>query len=160
MEFISVSWTSVESKNALSNFLAKEGATSELATADPNTWGFFPLPNGKKLVVGYANLGLTPVATVVNGHLLIGINEILAGFDLNTLQRTFIYRMPSVFHEFVSLKDPVIVRDEVGFICISATGVERWALLTNGPINQFTIEGAFIRGVTIDDEPFKFAIPS
>ncbi len=160
MEFISVSWTSVESKNALGSLLAKEGATNELATADPTTWGFFPLPNGKKLVVGYANLGLIPVAAVVNGHLLIGIDEILACFDLNTLQRTFTYRMPSVFHEFVSLNDPVIVRDEVGFICISATGVEIWAFLTNGPINQFTIEGAFICGVTIDDEPFKFAIPS
>lgn len=153
-------WNAVESKSALLSALANEEVASELVTADPNSWGFFNSPSGKVLVVGYANLGLPPVAALFDCRLLVGVDEVLASFDMNTLQRQFVYRMPSVFHEFVSLAEPIIVRDEIGFIGISKDGKECWSSLASGPIKTFAIEHGHIRGETIDDEPFDFAIPS
>lgn len=153
-------WTPVDSRSALLNAIADEGPTSELVTADANEWGFFRLPNDKILVVGYADLGLLPMAVMLDNHLLVGIDEILACLDVNTLERKFFYRMPSVFHEFISLADPIIVRDEVGFVALSGNGNERWKFLTSGPINKSYVEGRRLYGETIDDEQFEFLIPS
>jgi len=159
MNPVAPSWTAAESKSALMSAIADDGAADSLITADPNSWGFFRLPNGKIFVVGYANLGLLPVAAVINNRLLIGVGEVLAGFDVDNFQRKFSYRMPSVFHEFVSLTEPIVVRDEIGFVGISSDGEERWNFLTNGPINRFSIENGRLHGETIDGESFEFAIP-
>ena len=160
MNTLAPSWNAFESKSALLSAIADEEVAGELVTADPNSWGFFRSPSGRVLVVGYANLGLPPLVAVFDGRLLVGIDEVLASFDMDTLQRHFAYRMPSVFHEFVSLADPIIVRDEIGFIGISKDGVECWSSLASGPIKMFAIEHGHILGETIDDEPFDFAIPS
>ncbi|HNN46915.1 MAG TPA: hypothetical protein PKN34_12755, partial [Azospira sp.] len=106
------------------------------------------------------DLGLLPVAVLFDDRLLVGVDEVLASFDVDTLQKQFSYRMPTVFHEFVSLAAPIIVRDEVGFVGISANGKECWCSLTSGPIRKFAIEHGHILGETIDYEPFDFAIPS
>jgi hypothetical protein len=110
-------------------------------------------------VVGYAELWLLPVAALIDNRLLVGIDEGLARFDVHTLQRQFSYRMPSVFQEFISLEDPIVVRDEIGFVGISTDGAERWTFLTSGPIDRFSIEHGRLHGETIDNEPFEFAIP-
>jgi len=158
MSFITIPWTSADSKSALTSYLADKDVAVKLETHDANTWGFFKLPIGKFLQVGYADLGLLPVATVVNDRLLVGIDELLAGYDSSTLEQVFLYRMPSIFHEFVSLSDPLIVRDEVGFVGISLDGTERWKYLTNGPIDDFEIVGNRIRATTIDGETFTFPL--
>jgi len=160
MNTVAPSWNAVESKSALLSAIADKEVANELVTADPNSWGFFRLPSGKILVVGYADLGLSPVAVLFDSCLLVGVDEVLASFDMDTLQRQFAYRMPSVFHEFVSLADPIIVRDEIGFIGISKGGKECWSSLASGPIKRFAIEHGHILGETMDDEPFDFAIPS
>ncbi len=159
MNSVAPSWIGVDSKSALSSAIAEQSVGRELVTADPNAWGFFRLASGKVLVVGYANLGLLPVAVLIDNRLLVGVDEVLAGFDAATLEKQFCYRMPSVFHEFVSLADPIVVRDEIGFVGISADGKECWCYLTSGPIKKFAMENGHIIGETIDDEPFAIAIP-
>lgn len=153
-------WTSVESKSALSGAIADQSVAGELMTENPRALGFFSLPGGKVLVVGYADLGLVPSAALSQSHLLVGIDEVLAGFDPVTHEQLFSYRMPTIFHEFISLADPIIVRDEIGFVGISSIGEERWCSLTDGPIKTFTVERGRIVGETIDDEPFVIPIPS
>lgn len=160
MNQIALPWIPAESKSALFSAIVDEMAATEMVTSDANEWGFFRLPSGRILVVGYANLGLLPVATVTNNHLLVGIDEILACYDVDTLQRKFFYHMPSVFHEFVSLANPIIARDEVGFVAISADGGECWKFLTNGPISNFSFESGRLFGETVDNERFEFSIPS
>lgn len=160
MNSVALQWIAVESKSALVDALADELSKGELVTAEPNAWGFFRLPGGRALVIGYADLGLVPVAALIDNRLLVGIDEVVASFDVDTLRRQFSYCMPTVFHEFISLEDPIVVRDEIGFVGISAEGKARWSFLANGPINKFSIEHGRLHGETIDDEPFEFAIPS
>jgi hypothetical protein len=152
-------WVPVESKSALAAILGSDGAASELATEEPNTWGYLQLPNGKKLVIGYSDLGLRPAVISIGRKLFIGIDELLVGLHQDTLERIFTYRMPTVFHEFLSSVDPLVVRDEVGFICVSASGTERWRYLTNGPIQTFSMASGLLRGETIDGEKFSFSVP-
>ena len=153
-------WTSLDSKAALVNAIGAGVAIVELTTADPNAWGFFRLPFDKILLVGYADLGLFPVADCIDNRLLVGINELLACFDADTLNCRFLYRMPTVFHEFISLENKIIVRDEIGFLGISINGEELWNFLTSGPINMFYSKSGRIYGETIDGEVFDFAIPA
>lgn len=140
--------------------IADEEMVAELVTADANSWGFFRLCSGKILVIGFADLGLSPVAVQVGNRLFVGIDELVTSFHVNTFQRQFSYRMPTVFHEFVSLEDPIVVRDEIGFVGLSPDGEERWTFLMSGPISEFSIERGHVRGETIDREPFDFAIPN
>jgi len=128
-------------------------------TEEPNTWGYLKLPNDKKLVIGYSDLGLRPAVITIGQRLFVGIDELLVGLYQDTLERIFTYRMPTVFHEFLSSSDPLVARDEVGFICISVSGTERWRYLTNGPIKKFTMASGSLRGETIDGEKFSFSIP-
>lgn len=90
----------------------------------------------------------------------MGIDEVVASFGVDTLKKQFSYRMPSVFHEFVSLSERIILRDEIGFVGISANGEECWAFLTSGPINKFAIEQGCVHDNTIDDGRFEFVVPS
>ncbi len=159
MEHGVLAWVPAESKSALGAILGSAGAASELVTEDPNTWGYFQLPNGKKLAIGYSNLGLRPAATTIGQNLIVGIDELLVGFHQDTLERIFTCRMPTVFHEFLSFSDPIVVRDEVGFVCVSVSGTERWRHLTNGPIAKFTMATGSLQGETIDGEKFTFSIP-
>jgi hypothetical protein len=152
-------WVPADSKSALVTILGSDAIASGLVTEDPNSWGYLQLPNGKKLAIGYSDLGLRPAAISVGQTLFVGIDELLVGFYQDTLERIFTYRMPTVFHEFLSFSDPIVVRDEVGFVCLSVSGTERWRHLTNGPIEKFAMANGSLRGETIDGEKFSFSIP-
>lgn len=115
---------------------------------------------GKQLVIGYANLGLLPTIIAVADALVVGVDELLVRINKNTFERVFTYRMPTIFHEFLTSSDPIIVRDEVGFVCISASGKEQWRHLTSGPIEAFTMADGWLRGETIDGEGFALPIPA
>lgn len=160
MKFTKIPWIKIGSKNDLVATCDPQMILNQLVTADANEWGYFKLPNEKLLIVGYADLGLIPQGVIYNGNFLVGIDEVLSSFDVSTLQESFTYRMPSVFHEFVSLGELIVVRDEIGFVAISDGGVEVWKFLTNGPINEFFIEREGIHGDTIDGEKFNFSVPS
>lgn len=158
MEFGAARWVPAESKSALAAILGNYGATLELETADPNTWGYFLLPSDRNVVVGYANVGLTPALVASDDNFFIGINELLVGFDQNTFKRIFTYRMPTIFHEFLSSSSPIVARDELGFVSVSISGKERWRHMTSGPIEKFTMANGWLRGETIDGERFSFPI--
>lgn len=153
-----IAWSSVDSKKDILTSINKEYIECEFVTEDPNQWGFFKLPNGKIIVIGFANLGLSPAAIVVKDQLFIGINELLVSFDIANMKKKFTYRMPTIFHEFVEVKDSIIVRDEIGFVCISFKGEEYWKFLVNGPIDKFSIQDGIIHGSTIDNEEFLYEI--
>jgi hypothetical protein len=155
-----IPWTSVESKSALVAKREQEEIVGQFETADANSWGFFRLPTGKILTFGYADLGLLPMAVVMDELLIVGIDELLVGYNASTLERVFVYRMPSIFHEFLFETGRLIVRDEVGFVGISPDGTEQWKELTDGPIDKFEIDGNQINGTTIDGEKFSFSLPS
>ncbi|MDO8051426.1 hypothetical protein O3301_23435 [Janthinobacterium sp. SUN211] len=158
MAITTIEWTGVESKSALASVLLDEVPMGHVETADANTWGFFCLPNGEKITVGYANLGLVPIGIFIKENIFVGVCEIVACFNSNNFEKKFSYRMPCVFHEFIFFSGKLILRDEIGFINISFNGDERWKYLTNGPIDKFEINENFIKGTTIDDEGFYFSI--
>lgn len=160
MEPVTLTWIAFESRSALLASMECEAIATELLTADPRSWGFFKLSGDNILVVGYADLGLLPIAAQWNGSLFVGIDEILVGFDMENFCKKFSYRMPSVFHEFLSFENQLIVRDEIGFVGISHEGKELWCCLTSGPVKSFSIEGRQIRGETIDGDIFDIYMPS
>lgn len=151
-----VSWIAVDSKSSLMPQLAEVKNHAELVTSDANSWGFFRPSPGCALSVGYANNGLIPSAVITGELFLVGTNELLSAYDAFTLSQVFCYRMPSIFHEFVSVGEVLVVRDEVGFVGLSTTGVELWCHLTEGPIENFEFTDSCIKGVTIDGEQFLF----
>jgi hypothetical protein len=153
-------WTRIESRQELPGVLAGQTIGCELVTDDANEWGYFKLPDGKFFLVGYANLGLPPVALIADKRLFVGINEVLACFDTETLEKRFSYRMPSVFYEFISLSSTIIVLDEIGFVGLSSDGQERWSFVVDGPVKKFIFDNGHIHGETIDDELFEFEVPS
>lgn len=160
MNVVNISWTLVESKSALNVTIEGNRVVGHLETTDANTWGFFHLPFGRVFTVGYANLGLRPIAVFYGGYLFVGIDELLAGYNAGDLKQKFVYRMPSVFHEFVSFAEQLIIRDEIGFIGISLDGTEKWKRLFHAPIDKFKIEEYSINGCTIDGENFSIPLPA
>jgi hypothetical protein len=158
MESSVATWVSVESKSALDAQLQGNGVI-QCVTADANTWGYFALSSGKKIVVGYSNLGLLPAVAMTSNLVIVGIDELVVAFDRVSLKRIFTYHMPSVFHQFVSVSNPLIIRDEVGFVCLTTSGKEIALHLTNGPIAEFSFSNGLLHGETIDGERFSFSVP-
>jgi len=160
MKSVEPSWNHIGSKRNLITAIAPEDWKGELVTEDANEWGFIGLENKGVIAIGYANLGLEPRVFVMNDCILIGINEVVACFDVNTLQHKFSCRVPFIFHEFIPFGDRIIIRDEIGFVEISKKGDECWRFLTEAPINKFSLEGDRICGETIEGEKFGFLMPS
>jgi hypothetical protein len=156
MESLGITWRAVDSQGELTSIASAMPVLAELRTADPNSWGLFELPNGAGIKVGYANLGLKPQAILIDRRAIIGIDEVLACYDIEARREVFRYAMPSVFHEFLCTRDPLVVRDEIGFVCITLDGEERWAHYTTGPIEDFDITASRICGSTIDGDKFSF----
>ncbi|SCU75047.1 conserved hypothetical protein [Cupriavidus necator] len=125
-------WVACDYRSDMEARTSGEKVVGTLLTSDANTWGYFQTPEGWHLNVGYANIGLMPQAILAGPCMLVGINECLAGYDLSIGTARFFYRMPLVFHEFVQIGNPLIVRDEVGFVGIAPDGSELWKFCTEG----------------------------
>lgn len=50
--------------------------------------------------------------------------------------------------------DPLLLRDEVGFVCVLLQGQEQWTYMVEGPIRDCHINGNVIVGETLDGEAF------
>lgn len=153
-------WMPCDSRADMDARANERTVVGTLVASDPNSWGYFQTPDDQYLNVGYANVGLQPQAVVIGARVLVGINECLAGYDLCNRKSYFFYRMPFVFHEFVELDDPLIVRDEVGFIGLTAEGVEVWKFCTEEAINRYEVTPFSIVGETIDGTRFSFELPT
>jgi len=136
-----------------------EKVVGTLLTSDANTWGYFQTAGGWHLDVGYANIGLVPQAVLVDQRMLVGVNECLVGYDLSVGTAYFSYRMPLVFHEFVEVGDPLIVRDEMGFVGIAPDGSELWKFGTEGGVESYTVTTSNISGKTTEGSRFSFELP-
>jgi hypothetical protein len=135
-----------------------EKVVGALLTSDANTWGYVHTPDGWHLKIGYAKIGLVPQAMLVGQHLFVGINECLIAYDLSVGENCFSYRMPLVFHEFVEVGDSLIVRDEMGFVCIARDGRELWKFGTEGVVDSYTVTSSKICGSTTQGSRFSFEI--
>jgi hypothetical protein len=135
-----------------------ESEAPVLLTDDYKSWGYFLTENGRKIVVGYANIGLTPQAICDGDTIFAGINEILVGLNSFTLAIKFTYKLPWLFHEFISSEGSLLVRDELGFVKISRDGQKLWEGITEGIIEDFEFNGKKITGSTVEGEDFSFIV--
>jgi len=91
--------------------------------------------------------------------MLVGINECLVCYDLTIGIKCFSFRMPLVFHEFIEIGDPLIVRDEMGFVGIAQDGTELWKLGIEGIVESYTVTSSKISGQTTEGSRFSFELP-
>jgi hypothetical protein len=152
-------WVPCDSRSDMEARASGENILGLLLTSDANTWGYIQTPDARHLNIGYANIGLTPQAVLVGQRMFVGINECLIGYDYFLGETYFSYRMPLVFHEFVEIGNPLIVRDEIGFIGIDPEGSELWKFCTEGIIENYTATPSKISGRTMDGSSFSFEIP-
>ncbi len=151
-------WVACDSRSALIAQLPKNSC--ELLTTDsPSSWGYMEFDSGTIVPVGYADIGLLPLAVRHGDRLFIGIDELLVSYHCSDQSVCFIYKMPTVFHEFVRFdQNGLIVRDEIGFVGISYNGDESWSFCKD-LIACYEIDQATILGKTEEGENFKFIIP-
>jgi hypothetical protein len=151
-------WVPCDSRNTLVAQLPPN-ACELLITESPNSWGYMVFDSNVIVPIGYADMGLLPVAVKHEDRIFVGIDELLVGYDGSSLSCLFKYKMPTVFHEFVRFdQNELIVRDEIGFVGISYAGDERWNFCID-VIADYEINQSTILGKTEEGENFEFTIP-
>ncbi|MDH5764028.1 MAG: hypothetical protein OEZ51_13735 [Nitrospinota bacterium] len=159
------SWKNCSSRSEVDELALKfKGFVLDtVITEGANTWGFLTVDyEGKSIFIpiGYANAGLVPEVVLVFDAILIGINEKLIGIDIEKLLATFIYRLPTIFHEFIEFNETnFTIRDETGFICLSYQGMKIWEFIIDDIIETFEIQNDVITGHTFEGKEFQFKIP-
>lgn len=152
-------WVSCDSRHAL---VAQwpPNACELLMTDSPNSWGYLAVEADVIIPIGYADMGLLPLAMRHGNRIFVGIDELLIGYDWTSRSVLFRYKMPTVFHEFVRFdQNELIVRDEIGFVGLSYVGEERWNFCID-VIASYEINQSIILGKTEEGESFKFTIAS
>jgi hypothetical protein len=150
-------WVSCDSRNALVAQLPPN-ACELLMTDSPNSWGYIAFDADVIVPIGYADMGLLPLAMRHGNRIFVGIDELLIGYDWTSRSVLFRYKMPTVFHEFVRFdQNELIVRDEIGFVGISYVGDERWNFCID-VIASYEINQSTILGKTEEGKSFKFTI--
>lgn len=151
-------WLPCDSRNSLIVKLPLN-TTEILVTDSPNSWGLMVFDPNVIIPIGYADMGLVPVAVKHGDRIFIGIDELLIGYDVSSGACLFKYKMPTVFHEFVRFdENELIVRDEIGFVGISYAGDEHWNFCID-VIARYKIDQKTISGETEEGENFEFTIP-
>lgn len=156
----SARWVPCDSRSDMQARTARLAVIGTLETTDANEWGYLQRDDEQCLHVGYANIGLAPQTALSNDDIVVGINECVAAYRRADGARHFIYRMPFVFHEFLRTGDPLIVRDELGFVGLAPDGTERWSFFTTGPIARCNLTPTHITGETVEGEKFSFPLPA
>lgn len=152
-------WVPCDSRSALIAQKSKN-ACEQLITESPNSWGYMAFESGTIIPIGYADMGLLPVAVMHGNKIFVGVDELIAAYNWPSNTRHFKYKMPTVFHEFVRFdRDELIVRDEIGFVGISYDGDEHWKFCVD-TIASYEIKEMIIFGETEEGQVFKFTIPS
>jgi len=152
-------WVPCDSRSALVAQLP-QNAYELLVTDSPNSWGYIAFDPDVTIPIGYADMGLLPLAVRHGNRIFVGVNELVVGYGYPSQVVLFKYKMPTVFHEFVRFdQDGLIVRDEIGFVGVSYDGDERWNFCID-VIASYEIDRSTILGKTEEGESFKFAIPS
>jgi len=133
-------------------------AVSEITTSDPDTWGLLYVGD-LAFRVGFTDVGLVPEVHHDATGTLIGIGELLVAFDVSGKNQLFLYKMPTIFHEFLTVNERgLLVRDETGFILLSRNGEEIWSYCPD-LLGSFELADGIIRGETIEGAPFSVRVP-
>lgn len=152
-------WVPCDSRNALVAQLPPS-ACELLMTDSPNSWGYMVFDSNVIIPIGYADMGLLPLAVKHGDRIFVGMDELLVGYDLSNQSFLLKYKMPTIFHEFVRFdQNELIVRDEIGFVGISYAGNENWNFCID-VISDYEITQSTILGKTEEGESFEFTIPS
>lgn len=153
-------WIGCSSYDALMSGVPQNARETLITTDSPKHWGYFQTDAGMIIPVGYANLGLMPVAVHHGGYVFVGINELVCSFDATSMLKLFQYKMPSVFYDFIRFDvNSFIIGDEIGFIGLSYGGSELWTCIKD-IICEYRIVNNIIQGTTLEGEKFEFVIPS
>lgn len=152
-------WVPCDSRNTLFAQLPSN-ACQLLITDSANSWGYIIFDSNVIIPIGYANMGLLPLAVRHSNKVFVGIDELLVGYEWSSRSVLFKYKMPTIFHEIVRFdKNEIIVRDEIGFVGISYAGTERWNFCID-VIANYKIDESKISGKTEEGKIFEFNIPS
>lgn len=154
-----IEWEDIDSDAVVREELVAAGISKRLILEDARLWGLLRLQDGRSILVGYAGVGLKPSAQICEEHLVIGIEGVVASYDLSQLQLVYTFEMPTIFHNFISRTYPLVVMDEVGFLSIANDGTALWTFLVDGPIEKFSFANGAISGKTIDGTDFCFRLP-
>jgi hypothetical protein len=126
---------------------------------DANSWGYMTVGDAVFIPISFANVGLLPQAFIQNEIIVIGISGVLLAYSLKSGKVMFVYKMPTIFHEFVLRTDSFfIIRDEISFICLSYCGDKKWLYMCDDIIDEYHIDNEFIFGITMEGVNFKFKI--
>lgn len=139
-----------------------EGKVFEILIADePNTWGYLAIYDEDNIFIpiGFADNGLSPQVKIHDKTAFVGVSDNLSGYSLATGRLFFSYKMPTVFHEFVTFnKDIFIVQDEIGFVGLFYTGEEKWIKICDDIIETYQLNDNSIFGKTIEGDKFNFTL--
>ena len=157
-------WTKCESRSDMEARLSSiAGNIFDLLMEDQaSSWGYLTLvEEGYSLVpIGFCDVGLQPRVSTNNKMVFVGIGSIIAGYELKMGKLVFIYKMPTIFHEFLTTDDQgVIVQDETGFVGLDLDGTQKWIKLYSDIIDTYDFDGRTITGKTFEGSKFEFSIP-
>lgn len=152
-----IEWTPCSSKNEMISRLKENFFLAELDEA--RDWGFFHINENSTLAIGYTDYGIKPSAFKIEGHIIFGAGQYVAKYDPSEKGLTYQYKVPTVFHEFITLdKYNFLIRDEICFILINDSGDEIWSFCP-GLIDKYTLNGTSIEGATDEGIIFKTDLP-
>ena len=154
-------WVNCNSRSDLEARLSRlAGRVFEASIVDEsNTWGYIISENDIFIPVGFSDVGLAPKLHIHKNVALVGVSDILSGYNLDKGKLAFTYKMPTVFHEFALFTDDdFIVQDEIGFVGLSYSGNEKWLKICDDIIATYNINDDSINGETLEGMKFNFAI--
>ncbi len=157
-----VSWVQCDSRNDMLARLSlvDNQVFDELITEDSNAWGYLTL-NKKNICIpiGFPDVGLSPEVFLHDNMVYVGITDTVAGFDASRGRLVFRYKVPTVFHKFITTYlDGVFFQDETGFVGLTFDGKEKWIKLCSDIIDTYHVRNNTIYGETLDGEKFEFSI--
>lgn len=158
-------WIACESYEDLEEDASNADAVllDAMRTRDADSWGYIRAEgNGTQYFVPIEYCSSNPLSPEAREHktvLLIGIFDLLAGYDIRDGRRLFCHTMPWIFHEFVRFEDErFIARDEIAFVCLSYDGDELWTADICDVIESYVVEDNCIRGRTLEGKDFSLEI--
>ena len=155
-------WIQCDSKNDLHARLeaVKGHVFDEFEADDSNAYGYLSFSNDAICIpLAFSDVGLVPESISSNEMIFIGITDNVVGYDLKTGSQIFVYRMPTVFHNFVAIQNSrIFIQDETGFVSLSVDGKQEGIKLYSDVIDTYQISGSIISGEIIDGELFQLSM--
>lgn len=154
-------WVQCDSKNDMATRLScVDGKVfDESIEPESNTWGYLVVDESACIPIGFADVGLAPRLHIHGRTLVVGVSGMLSIYDKDAGDLITTYSMPTIFHDFVLFTgSEFIVQDEIGFVCLTYDGNERWTQLFDDIIEVYEFKDESIVGHTLEGTRFEFSI--